>query len=358
MKLFDKIEIPKNKKYLASDYELICGSTKTSTIECRNLIEHWFDQLPPDNLNEFLGRFKSKSTEHHVGALFELFVYNLCVSLGFKTIKNAESKIPDFKIITSKNETIFIECTIAGDSISKASAHKNSERLYQKLNSENLSYWVKIQIEQAGQHPIPEGKLLRIIKSKINLLNYEEELQKAKIQNFSKEELISLDSWSIVLSFRAKPKEILLTSNDNVGIFSGGLMPIESTKYLTQALNEKRTSKYEVNEMPYIIAINSLEIGLTEYEILATLVGNSEKGTGFFGMNKNTSVSGVLLAKRLNSWNVKEPSLAFYHNPWAKRPINENILNLNQTKIELETGKYKLIRIPGIDGENLVKTMI
>ncbi len=355
MRLFDDIEIPKNRKP-ASDYELICSSKKPDTIKCRELIEHWFDRFPKDKLNEFLGRFKSKVTEHHAGALFELFVYNLCLSLGFQTTRNTIGKIPDFKIVTSTNETIFLECTISGDSISKDPVHKNSNRLHEKLNEENLKYWIKIEVEKAGPNPIPEGKLLRIIKSKVNLLDYEQELLNARKENFSEEQLISVDDWEIQVSFKAKPTEIFIESTDNIGLFIGGLMSIESPKYLAQALNEKRTRNYEVNGVPYIIALNSLEIGLTEYEFLKALIGDTKK-SGFFNKNKNTSVSGVLLTKRLNLWNVREPNLTLYHNPWTKRPINENIFNLNQVKIEFTNRNYKLVRIYG-DGETMIENMM
>lgn len=357
MRLFDDIEVPKNRKHSSSDYELICSSNKSHTIKCRELIEHWFDQFPKDNLNEFLGRFKSKSSEHHAGALFELFVYNLCLSLGFQTTRNTIGKIPDFKIITSTGETIFLECTMSGDSISKDPVHKNSNRLYEKLNEENLKYWISIEIERAGPNPIPEGKLLRIIKGKVNLLDNEQELLNAKNQNFSEEQLIIVDDWEIQVSFRAKPTEIFIESTDNIGLFSGGLMSIETPKYLIQALNDKKTSNYDVYEMPYIIALNSLEIGLTEYEFLKALIGNTNE-SGFFNENKNTSVSGVLLTKRLNSWNVLEPNLTLYHNPWTKKPINENIFNLNQVRIEFTNGSFKLIRKEGLDGVALIKNMV
>lgn len=357
MKLFADIDIPKNKKPTSSDYELVCSSKKPDTIKCRELIEHWFDQFPKDNLNEFLGRFKSRMTEHHTGALFELFVYNLCLSLGFQTTRNTTAKIPDYKIVTSANETVFLECTVSGDSISKDPVHKNSGRLYEKLNEENLKYWIKIEVEKAGPNSIPEGKLLRIIKSKVNLLDYEQELLKARNQNFSEEQLISVDDWEILVSFRAKPAEIFIESTDNIGLFSGGLMSIESPRYLIQAMNEKRTRNYEVNGMPYIIALNSLEIGLTEYEFLKALIGDS-KELGFFNESKNTSVSGVLLTRRLNSWTVREPNLTLYHNPWTKRPVNENVFNLNQVKIEVNDRSHKLLRIDGLNGEAIIKNMI
>lgn len=357
MRLFDNFEIPKNKKHTASDYELICSSKKSKTIKCRELIEHLLDRFPKDNLNEFLGRFKSKETEHHSGALFELFIYNVCLSLGFQTTKNILGKIPDFKITTSADETIFIECIVSGDSISKDPIHKNSNRLYKKFNEENLKYWINFNVEKTGPNPIPEGKLLRIIRSMVSLLDYEQELLNSKKRNFSEEQLISINDWEIKVSFRAKSPEIFQDSTDNIGMFSGGLLSIESPRSLIQALNDKRTRNHGVDEMPHTTALNSLEIGLTEYEFLKALIGDTNQ-SGFFSENKNTSVSGAPLSKRLNSWNTLEPDMTLYHNPWTKKPVNVNTPNLNQVKIDSDNHGYKLTKKSGLNGEDLIKHMV
>lgn len=116
---------------------------------------------------------------------------------------------------------------------------------------------------------------------------------------------------------------------------------------IRQAINRK-ASRYGEFKIPYIIAINSLNILDLDIDIMNALfreecvrfsangqIIETRKRDGLLKPNQNTRVSGLLVFKNLKIGNFRYVEYCLFQNPWAKNPCPE-FLNVFPQEVPIE----------------------
>lgn len=167
------------------------------------------------------------------------------------------------------------------------------------------------------------GKLTRWVENKIKEIDPVEINEELKNGGSIIEWTFDSNGWEIKVSII--PKSHASEDSRNMGIIdSGNWGFIDSSKYIFDAIQDKRPSKYGGVNKPYVIVVNSLDPTLDMDSIAQTLFKNRDSEYGYFGNGsspKNTTVSGLLIFKGLYLTSIYNPRIEYWQNPWAKYPI-------------------------------------
>lgn len=319
--LFDKIERTNLNfsKYQTSTFEFYNNTARPEFSEIRNTLEKWYSGFPKNDQAEFLGRFRSNNNQHLLGALLELFSHRLFSSFGYKVNRTIDSC--DF-IALKDGRQIFLECTLAGDPLSNEMVEQHVNLICDKLNSLNSKFFLNLSVEKSNKESPAHGKLTRWIEKKIKEIGYQEVKEELIANNSIIKWIFNSNGWLIDISL--KPKSNTLASSRNMGtITSGPAVIVYSEKYIYDAIQDKRPSKYGGMSDPYVIVVNSLDPTLDDDSIIEALFKYRDSEFGFYGNSKNqknTSVSGVLIMKGLYLTSINNPRIQYWPNPWAKYP--------------------------------------
>jgi len=363
MKLFDEIEREgyKAAQYAESNFSYLNRTTRIEFDRIRHELEEWFSHYPASGQAELRARFRSDINSQQHAAFFELFLHELLVKLGCRVTLHPSAtdgaKTPDFLAESSSGERFYIEATLAtGKSAAEAGALARMNTVYDVLNrsvdSPNFFLWLVLEGAPATQPPAKKlasfvnARLAELDPDEITRLYESEGIDAVPRWHFEHE------GWRI--EFRPIPKKPEARGKPGVrpiGMQSFEIRWVDHRTAIRDAII-KKSGRYGVLDLPYIIAVNALE-PIDEIDIMEALFGK-EQFTVAFSQNeplepvrsemsrlpdgawtspygpRYTRVSGVLLATRLSSWNVPRANLRLYHNPWAQRVYSSVLTRLPQ----------------------------
>lgn len=354
--LFDKFERtnPNFSDYQTPTFKFFNETAKEEFSSIRDTLETWYLNFPRLNEAEFLGRFRSDNNQHLLGALLELFTHRLFSAIGFKTEKTAASC--DF-IASMDNHEILLECTLSGDPLSNDMVEQHVNLICDRLNYLKSKFFLNLSVEKFNAASPALGKLTRWVENKIKEIDPVGVQERLKNGNSVIEWTFDSNGWKIDVSII--PKSSAPEDSRNMGIIdSGNWGFIDSSKYIFDAIQDKRPSKYGGVNKPYLIVVNSLDPTLDKDSIVHTLFKNRDSGYGYFGNGsnqKNTTVSGILIFKGLYMTSIYNPRIEYWQNPWAKYPIelpfDTQILNGEQPYFQ-----FRLVK--GLTPDEIIEKMM
>ncbi len=288
-----------------SQFYFLATDKGVDSIKARKTITQWLQIYPDKEEAHFTSRLTSFLDSDHLAAFFEMYIYNLFIANGYEPERGG-MKMPDFNIARGL-DTFQCECTLAGDSIHQRTFFKCFRGFNKLLSSIPDPYSIHIDVAKEGENELSLTKLKRFILNELN--------RNLNSTEFSRE--FGINDWLLNLEFfRKEHLEYCI-----LGRLGGGFMKPIAHEVLFQALQDKRPNKYSVNEQPYIIAVNSLEPGLTKDEINKALFGDYNY-PAFLAKDKNTSISGILLFNCLYPQWIELVNPQWIPNPHAKYPID------------------------------------
>ena len=306
------------------------------------IIDSWFRQFPSEDQARLKGEFNSENINKHNGALLELFSHHFFKVLDFRIIKNEGKRLPDFQVEKDRY-SFFIECTAVRSFIEASPLHDGSEQVKKVLNQLDSPYFFDLLFSAKGQANLRERELRRFTEQLIN------DKKEEKYYRFFD------NGWDIEISLKLK---FDLEQSNNVRS-SPLFLDHETENFLIRSLKKKTpgNSRFsnEVKGFPYIIALNSLEVGTTSRDSVFKAL--FEK---FWSPSKNTSVSGVILFDRLIWSSIEEPEMELWHNPWAASPLDRGIIPINQVYLDPHSPvkKENLVFEKRPDSANLFSKMV
>jgi hypothetical protein len=263
LKLYDNIERhyhgPANNRENTYDYYNRSGRKDISIV--RDKMEEWFSNIPNSEKSEMKERFR-KSFD---SVFYELFLFNLFISLGFEitihpVVPETTTK-PDFLIKKGSLE-IYVEAKISKDKSHLDEANENRlNQFYDSINkikSPNfLLYVEKLDFKTDKQ---PQTKAI---------INYfENELSKldpdvfyAAIEHTGLEGINSIQYSNDQIDIVIKPMPVIPSARGK-SERAIGMFPFESfmggaEESLQDSINSK-AKRYGKLDKPYIICINAL----------------------------------------------------------------------------------------------------
>lgn len=130
-------------------YAYINRSARLRAEEARMLCERWFAQYAksasPDELNRFVGDFRSKYDKQHYAAWFELLIYQILVRLGCSVKIHPDlpdsGKHPDFVALAGGARAL-VEATVVAptrDSLAPTDCERDAQKKFTQLEIANFT---------------------------------------------------------------------------------------------------------------------------------------------------------------------------------------------------------------------------
>lgn len=327
-----------------SSYEFLDRSAWKLAAWVRNKYEEFYKDYQPDE--EFIKMFKSPSAKQHQSACFELLVFNLFKKAGFSCTRHPSTstgKKPDF-LVAGNEISFYCECTLAGNSYT-TEEEKNRKSTVEEIidNMDSFPYWVNLDYKVVSKQSISRRKLKKFIN---HIARLSDNISQERLNDI--EYCYNEDGWNIEVSLLRKNKQDI---KRNIGYLTEDFKVIDTVTPIITSLNDKKASKYGLNDNPYIICLSTMDtftkescfaralFGQLEYDNTIKLYSNDQ--AGFFyhnGKLKNTSVSAVIIFRNFDLLSLKGASVSIWHNPFAKIKIPTGILPFSEKIFELKEG--------------------
>lgn len=314
------------KQVQETSYEFLERSSWNRCRFARDLISMWMDDMTDDI--EFISQIKSKNDKQHYAAVFELIIYSFLRKQGWMVDKHpslSKSTTPDFAAKSENMGTIFFECTLSGNSFDSIDEERRKAAVENVIRQiYYYPYFINLDFKKISKISITPKKFKRFIDEVKELSEgFENE------QLFHRRFLYRENDWEIQISLLRKSNNRIKTS---LGAISQDAKIIDSKKSILTALNDKKPSKYGIEDAPYVICICSNDMFFHTEEMYCVLFGNDDSSyinlefsgsRGFFYHNKpiNTSVSAVILFKNTDILTLGNAEWSVWHNPFAKHPL-------------------------------------
>ena len=342
---------------------------RSDRLECeviRNLLEKWFKYFPFEGQNDLRKRFRSKDDRHYVAAFFELYLHELLSKSGFSvkihpTISNSE-KHPDFKVLKNGKPLFYLEATLDALSDTNTSAKARENQVYDTLNKMNSpNFFIGVEVNKSPKTPPSGANMRTFLKEKLSNLNpvviakqFEQGGKKA-LPHWNMDQ----DGWQITFFPIPKNEARGKPGVRPIGIRMQGVHWLIPHVGIRKSIQGK-ASKYGEPDLPYIIAINVIdEFGVDDIDICNALFGEEQitvtpydngsikriygrKSNGaWYGPNGpiNQKVSAMFLTVNLFPNNIAERKPFLWHNPWANRTLDSDILPFFQWIIDLNNNR-------------------
>jgi hypothetical protein len=321
------------------------------TVKERDKIEKWFQSLPEDTKPDILGRLRSKSSQQHFSAYYELVLYQFFKSKEYSVSihPNLEEGEPDLLIAGQNLEKpIIIEIATVFDTPDWIKEERKADLILDQLNK--IEHYFFISVIFHSDH-IPERvdyrKLKRFVKQWLDSFdpNTTHAIQETEYE---------ADELKLTLSLLPKKtikKGPVVGSHMLPARFVG---TIQLRRMLDKKIN-KYTSVKDL-KLPFIIALNIANMPAGETGLLDELFGklqvvirktsndkpvSAEERRDFSGLftpkpglggkPQNTRLSAVLIVKsRWLERGEKEQAKRLHdfgiiYNPWACNPLDHEI---------------------------------
>ncbi len=301
----------------------------------RSLMNEWYMQYPEDSRASLRGRFWAKTDQQHYGAVTELFIYALFLNLGYMINvapdgPNNESR-PDYLLESNCYPSFSLEVTHANYSGEAESLKKYRNIIHDAVSTIHSPDFVLSMDTVRGSDQDPStGELRRA------LIRWIEDLGSPELCDLGSpsEFLWDRNGWQVCFSATPRTPD---SSEPLLGSVSTGITELNSVMHIRRKVRTK-TSKYGQLNGPYVIAVGAHNPYLKTRDIHSALFGTeqlslephlgpawiSRAGDGIFlGPNgpQNTRVSGLIVVKTVDAWNVGSREPIYIENPWAKYPI-------------------------------------
>jgi hypothetical protein len=339
--LFDSFErtFSGYKKRNQSAYEFLNNSSWKISDLSRITLDKFAQNSNVDN--EFLKVFKSRSNKQHYAAVFELMVYAALTNSKFTLQKHPitqTGKRPDFLAGSEDGRNFFLECTLSGNSFENEDEKNRKEAVEEIIdNMDYFPYWINIEFSTSSKKSISKKRLVNFIRQIQSICDNYTDVQLLNVY-FEFED----NDWLLEISLFRKTDPNIKRS---LGIISGGAKMINKSKSLLTALNDKRTTKYGIQNQPYVIGISVNDISISESDFTEMLFGQyckevidlNQLNNGFWISNGNpinSSVSAIVFFKNFDLYVLDSSEITVWHNPFAKNILDKHMLPFEEFYFE------------------------
>lgn len=376
MKLFDEVEgvVDESAGYSEPSFSYINRTSRQEFVLMRDLLEVWFSRYPVSEQQELRSRFRSLNDLQHQAAFFELFLHELLLRFNCKIEPHPSlqktAKVPDFLVEPDSNHKFYLEATVAtGETANQTASRARENWVYDVLDRlvNTPDYFLSLSVHGSPKTPPPAKKLANYINKELSLLEYEEIRKIYESNGFSNLPRwhFDYDGWRIEIKPIPKAKLRGKAGVRPIGTRTTGFKGVDHRTPIRDSIIEKGR-KYGELDLPYVVAVNGLEPGIAQDDVLEALFGKeqhlmdiSEDASivseprlqmipdgvwrGPDGP-RYTRISAVLMVTRLSIYNIPRAALRLYHNPWARNPFQSVLTQLDQAipidgKIHWQDGK-------------------
>lgn len=329
-------------------------------VEVRNVLEEWFQRLPPDVQVDVRSRFRSPHTGTADGAFWEMYVHELFSRLGFRLSSHPEvrgsNQRPDY-LVEGHGSVFYVECTVAAGSDEEAAADNRLAAVQDALNRMRIDgFSFGFMMQRVGPGSPPVKRLRRDLEKWCHSQDPESVERGFQATGELPTYRWERDGWQgdfTLVPFR--PERRRERTEPPIGLFSPPGGWVDEVAPLFKACKAK-ASRYGHLDRPYVIALLSNRTYVREGHFTEALFGReqvrirmspagrpeaalpSRAADGLWhGPGRQSRVSAVLTARRLRPYTIIQSAPQLWHNPWAKKPL-ALALPVSQIRVDLATG--------------------
>lgn len=329
--------------YTRGAYELLDRGHRPISAEVRRLLDQWYQRLPAYAAPQIRQRFVSGRDSEHLGAFFELYLYELAHRLGAIVDIDVgrdelDRRRPDL-LIECEDRDVYIEATVVtGDDVHDPTTQHHLDGIYDAVNAVTApAFFVEVEVEAYGSSTPSRRKITPSVQRWLDALDPDALLDARDADAPSHE--LSTGGWEISLTARAVSREHRSYPHHRVvGTRSDGIGEIDDIRPLRRKLKRKAGHYGELGK-PFLVAVLCAGTFVEDRDIdqalfgpmgyrydreLGEIVGAHQPDGAFIGPKGaiNSRLSGVLTWVNLSptTMGVVEPTL--WTNPWAAHPVS------------------------------------
>lgn len=341
MHLFDEPTEPRTAALNIGEpaVNFLIESTWPEARAARAVVNGWYREFP--SKNQIAPRLRAQSDVDHYGAIDELFVHSLIPKIGTDIRYEEFGRGPDFRIYEKGSLIAAVEVASFFMREDWQREWRNygyvADALNERLQPKGL--YLQVEPESLSRYPTKNG-LVRFANEYIagveSLVPHATDEMREPFEvpaSYFQGEGFSIRFQ--LLPFRRSGPIEEQESVASVGPAIGGL--VNSSQRLKGVLRGKLPGGYELEPVPYVIAVCNHDMFCSLETLTITLYGSekvvfSKEGEevrpfrsadGFFGIDqkhpegRNRRVSGVVFISELASWAPGDAKSYFFPNPYA-----------------------------------------
>jgi hypothetical protein len=333
----------------------------------RDPLNAWFSRWPEDDRDELRARFMAKDPASFTGALWELYLHEVHVRLGFSVerdpvLKDRRTR-PDF-LMTRGDDRFYLEATVAGLPTATRSARQRENELIEMINhASSPDFRVRVRGVSVGPTTPSRRKVVAVVERWLATLDLEVERARLRVP-LEQPVHLEIDGTHLFVCPWPAPDDgwgpglpMVITRSGPGGVVNEAPMLLDDLK--------DKASKFGQLGAPYVIALLADRDFTMDNDVLQALYGpdviqiavtpegpagdpvSGRTPRGFWQHDdqvRATRVSGVLSAVLLNPWSLAHVTPHFWPNPWAKHPLTADlpwaatIANLDENRLEQRPG--------------------
>ena len=351
------------KPYLEPEYRYLDRSARVPAERVREVLEALFVHYPDEHRSEFVSRFQSDNDVQFTASVFELYLHELLVQLGYSVeihrgSESEQGRRPDFYVTSRETEGTYIEAVVAtGLSDQERGAISRKNAVYDAINTvDSPDFFLWLTVRGTPETAPPQRSLRLFLEEWLGSLDYDklcESYESRRLGGMPRQHF-SHAGWRI--EFAPIPKSPDRRGGPGVrpiGVTFSGLQTC-NTKEVIRGSITRKGSRYGELSSGYIIAVDSLEVGTGNDHFEDALIGSPQmvipcdpgstadpfwirNYDGVWGnaeKPKYTRIGAVMAVKRLTAWSLATPAPVVYINPWAGYPVTGPIEELGTARFE------------------------
>lgn len=286
----------------------------------RQFLEHAFLSYT-GNKAQLRGRFRSPRNEQHHGAAFELFLHEMAARTGYSPLADApvRGRNIDLRLNLQDGSHAWLEARML-----QASENTHFARV-RDIIDENIVEGVQLEIQMINEidRPISERKFREELKSFIAGLPVDNAVDGSTLAH----PFIYADGAAPLVKVIARRNRRY--GNSAISHVPDAEMP--SAGDIHAGLEDK-AKKYRGLSGPYIIALCSSKMFVSDHLFEQALFSERPGMPGLWGHARNAHVSAVLACYRFKPSAISNAELRLFHNPQATHPIAEDMFGCEQIR--------------------------
>ncbi|MBE2318401.1 hypothetical protein DVA67_020635 [Solirubrobacter sp. CPCC 204708] len=331
-----------------SDYARLDRRPEPWVVPVRALMDRWFDGLHADAQKSIRPRFTSERCDDHLGAFHELYQHELALRGGYDEVdcdigrEDPGHMRPDL-LLRRADARCFVEVTVAlGDDVVDPTARPRLQQLYDAIERITVrDFLLHVNVRAVGPDT-PGKRLIRRIDGWLRTMDPDEEIARVAADGEAAARRIEVDGWTVDLvatgwqpDLRGRPDLGVIGSivegPDNYRHVIEGERRIEfdgprtlnDDVLLAAALHRKLKHRYELDDLPYVIAVLCAGDFVTDTDIMDALVGPGGVW-GHGAPDRSRRLSGIITATNLSPTAVADVEPTLWTNPNADHPVPED----------------------------------
>ena len=324
------------------DFDFLERDSSKEAMSVKLQIDGWYRRFPRAGKPDVSARIRNADPVQHKSALLELATHETLHRLGYRVqvhpkLKSGKSTHPDFRVMAPLSQQCYVEATLAGSQTSgsqgERSRHVDLWRSLRQIHHPELCFYSRVLKTPANSPPLKRIK--QFLENEMKKCQPSVKVASGS-NNLSGGEIVTKfegQDWEI--DFTILPRQNLsgrVSSRKALLMQSYRAQFVPSVTKLQERISDK-CSKYGDLELPFVIVLLDLDLGLDKDDLTQALLYPGGLWTDA-GDPKNRRVSAIVIIQGLSFFNLESVRAFMMRNPIAHRRYNGRLAALPRFEIK------------------------